>query len=196
MKHYGIIILAAGESKRFGSPKQLAEFKDKTLLQHTIDEAAKVDKAAVCVVLGAHKEDILAKHKTEHIIAGINEDWESGMASSIQVGLHRLQQNYTDLKGCIIAVSDQPFLKAKIFEHLIEKQKEAGTGIVASAYAGTLGTPVYLDKKYFDELMALKGNDGAKQLLETYKDDLAQIDFEQGEIDIDSPEDLAAINES
>jgi molybdenum cofactor cytidylyltransferase len=196
MKHYGIIILAAGESKRFGSPKQLAEFKDKTLLQHAIDEAAKVDKAAVCVVLGAHKEDILAKHKTAHIIAGINEDWESGMASSIQVGLHRLQQNYTDLKGCIIAVSDQPFLKAKILEHLIEKQKETGAGIVASAYAGTLGTPAYLDRKYFDELMALKGNGGAKQLLETHKDDLAQIDFEQGEIDIDRPEDLAAITES
>lgn len=193
MKHYGIILLAAGESKRFGSPKQLAEYKDKTLLQHAIDEAAKVDKAAVCVVLGAHKEDILAKHKTEHIIAGINEDWQSGMASSIQTGLHRLLQNYTDLRGCIIAVSDQPFLKSRVFEQLIEKQEETGAGIVASAYAGTLGTPVYLDKKYFDELMALKGNDGAKQMLEIYKEDLSQIDFEQGEIDIDTPEDLAAI---
>lgn len=196
MKHYGIIILAAGESKRFGSPKQLAEYKGKTLLQHAIDEAAKVDKAAICVVLGAHRDEILAKHKTEHIIAGINEDWESGMASSIQTGLHRLLQNYTDLKGCIIAVSDQPFLKAKIFEHLIKKQQETGAGIIASAYANTLGTPVYLDKKYFDELMALTGDGGAKQMLETHKDDLSQIDFEQGETDIDSPEDLAAIKVS
>jgi molybdenum cofactor cytidylyltransferase len=193
MKKYGIIILAAGESKRFGKPKQLATYRGKTLLQNVIDEAAKTDDAAVCVVLGAHREDILAGHTTAHIIAGINEDWQSGMASSIQTGLHRLQQNYTDLEGVIIAVSDQPFLSATIFDALIAEQKKSYKGIVASAYANTLGTPVYLDKKYFEELMALKGNGGAKQILEIHKDDVAQIQFEQGEVDIDSPEDLAAI---
>ena len=193
MKKYGIIILAAGESKRFGKPKQLATYKGKTLLQNVIDEAAKTDEAAVCVVLGAHREDILAGHITAHIIAGINEDWQSGMASSIQTGLHRLQQNYTDLEGVIIAVSDQPFLSATIFDALIAEQKKSFKGIVASAYANTLGTPVYLDKKYFEKLMALKGDGGAKQILETHEDDVAQVQFEQGEIDIDSPEDLAAI---
>lgn len=193
MKKYGIIILAAGESKRFGSPKQLAEYKGKTLLQRVIDEAAKTDDCAVVVVLGAEEEQISAAHKNEHIIAGINENWQQGMASSIQTGLHRLLQNYTSIEGCIIAVCDQPFLSHTIFEDLIDKQKSTGKGIVASAYANIVGTPVYLDKKYFDALNALSGDEGAKKILEANKEDVAQISFEKGSIDIDTKEDLAKL---
>lgn len=196
MKKYGIIILAAGESKRLGSPKQLVAYKDKTLLQHVMDEAAKVDETAVVVVFGAFKDNLLDAHTTEHIIAGINEDWATGMASSIQTGLRRLEQNYTDLEGVIIAVCDQPFLSSAVFEELIAQHKKSFKGIVASAYADTLGTPVFLDKKYFEELMMLTGDDGAKRILASHEDDVAQIDFEKGKIDIDTPKDLEAMKES
>lgn len=194
MKHYGIIILAAGESKRLGQPKQLLEFKGKNLLQHVIDEAAEVDNCAVVVVLGPAHQDFLSANSNEHIIAGINSNPSAGMASSIQIGMHRLLQNYTSIKGCIIAVCDQPFIDASIFNALIDQSKTSGKGIVASAYADTLGTPVYLDKKYFDRLMLLSGNEGAKGILAENTDDIAQVPFQKGAIDIDLPADLEKLS--
>ena len=99
-------------------------------------------------------------------------------------------QNYTTIQGCILAVCDQPYLKSAIFEQLIAQHTITGKGIIASAYADTLGTPVYFDKKFFDSLMLLSGNEGAKKIIAENTDDVSQVYFEKGDIDIDSPADL------
>ncbi len=186
----GIIILAAGNSSRLGTPKQLLEYKGKSLLQHAIDEALLIQEAPVIVVIGATHQDIENSIKQKKGIAfAHNKNWNSGMGSSIKTGLQHLLKTSPGITACIITVCDQPFINSTIFNALINAHHETGTGIVASAYAGTIGTPALFDKDYFNELINLNNAEGAKKLLQKYDDDLIAIPFENGEVDIDTIDD-------
>ncbi|MCP2028260.1 molybdenum cofactor cytidylyltransferase [Flavobacterium sp. HSC-32F16] len=184
-----IIILAAGSSSRLGRPKQLLEYKESTLLKNTISEALKVHAAFVIVVMGANNEIIGKELNPAEIITCFNADWETGMASSIVKGLNELLLLNPDCKECILAVCDQPFVTNLVFENLISEYHKTGKGIIASSYSETLGTPVLFHKKYFDELLDLKGQEGAKKLIRKYAEDVISIPFEKGNIDIDTEED-------
>ena len=185
----GIIILAAGNSSRLGQPKQLLRYKDDTLLQHIIEEASLVKESVVIVVTGANHELIEKEIDSSKIKIVFNRDWELGMSSSINTGLNKALQLYPEIEKCIFAVCDQPFVSHSIFENLITEYHKTGKGIVASSYAETLGTPVLLDKKYFDELLHLKGQEGAKKIINRFLEDTASVSFEKGKIDIDTEDD-------
>ncbi|WP_293313113.1 nucleotidyltransferase family protein [Pedobacter sp. UBA5917] len=184
-----IIILAAGNSSRMGKPKQLLNYKGKTLLQTVINEALKTHNTQIIVVLGSNAEEILAKHQNNQVDFVINKNWESGMASSIVAGLSSLIEKNTKIKNIIIAVADQVFIKMSTFNNLIEKHIKTGKNIIASSYAQTIGTPVFFGKDYFDALLSLKGTEGAKKLLKQYPLDVETVVFEGGEIDIDTATD-------
>lgn len=185
----GIVILAAGNSSRLGRPKQLLRYKDSTLLKNTISEALKVSNSFIIVVSGANHEIIEKEINSTAINICKNPDWESGMSSSIAKGLSELLKLNEDCEQCIFAVCDQPFVSALVFENLIGKSYKTSKGIIASAYSETLGTPVLFDKKYFGELLELKGQGGAKKIIKKYLDDTVPVLFEKGNIDIDTEED-------
>lgn len=181
----GIIILAAGNSSRLGYPKQLLFYKDETLLQHIMTEASILPDVVVIVVTGANHE-LIEKDIDFKVEIAFNSDWELGMSSSISTGLKKLLESYPEMEKCIFTVCDQPFVSHSIFENLIDKYHKTGKGIVASFYAETLGTPVLFNKKYFNELLNLKGQEGAKKIINRFLDDTASIPFEKGNIDIDT----------
>ena len=185
----GIIILAAGNSSRLGQPKQLLPYKDDTLLQHIIAEAAVIKDTVLIVVTGANHELIENGIAASKVKTAFNHDWELGMSSSINKGLSELLQSNPEIEKCIVAVCDQPFVSHSVFENLITEYDVTGKGIVASTYAETFGTPVLFDKKYFDDLLDLKGQEGAKKVITRFLDDTASIPFEKGNIDIDTEED-------
>jgi molybdenum cofactor cytidylyltransferase len=185
----GIIILAAGNSSRLGQPKQLLAYKDTTLLQYIITEASILSEAAIFVVTGANHEVIEKEIDSSKIKIVFNPDWELGMSSSISAGLNKVLEVYPEIQKCIFAVCDQPFVSHSIFENLIDEYRKTGKGITASSYAETLGTPVLFDKKYFEELLNLQGQEGAKKIINRFLDDTASIPFEKGNIDIDTEED-------
>ena len=185
----GIIILAAGNSSRLGQPKQLLQYKDATLLQHIISEASAIQDTIMVVVTGANPEEIENEIDSSKVKIAFNKDWESGMSSSIRTGLNELLKIHPEIQKCIFAVCDQPFVSHSIFESLITEYHATGKGIVASSYAQTVGTPVLFDKKYFDELLNLEGQEGAKKVITRFLDNTASIPFEKGYIDIDTEED-------
>lgn len=185
----GIIILAAGNSSRLGQPKQLLTFKDTTLLKNTIEAASLLPNAIVVVVVGSRHELMIKELDSSKIKISFNENWESGMSSSIVKGMNDLLLINPDIEKCIISVCDQPFISHSVFENLIEEYNKKGKGIVASSYAETVGTPVLFDKKYFKDLLELKGQEGAKKILAKFQNDLNTVSFERGNIDIDTPED-------
>ena len=185
----GIILLAAGTSSRLGKPKQLLEFNDTTLLQNAIVQAKSLPNSFVLVVTGAYKESIASEVSKTDVQSIHNQDWESGMASSIVIGLLKLEELKPTIDSCIISVCDQPHISTAIFKDLINNYNESGKGIVASNYSDTLGVPVLFDRKYFEELKKLKGNEGAKKIIQLHQTDVATIAFEKGAIDIDSIED-------
>ena len=189
MNNTGIIILAAGSSRRFGKPKQLLHFNNKTLIQHTIDEAVNSDAGTIVVVTGDHAEEVSKAIGNKKVTVIFNDDWKDGMASGIVTGLKKAITLNNDLEKVIIAVCDQPFISAALFQQLYKKQNESTQHIVASFYAETVGTPALFTQKYFDDLMSLQGDEGAKKILKANTDNVASIDFPQGNIDIDTQKD-------
>jgi molybdenum cofactor cytidylyltransferase len=185
----GIVILAAGQSKRLGQPKQLLPFGGTALVVRVADAACRIKLYPVLVVLGAHAEKIQPYLNMPGLKVVVNEEWEEGMASSIRKGLAAMDQFYPHLDGIMFLVCDQPHLDHQLIRDLIQLQDETGKPVAACNYAGKLGTPALFHKTLFQELMQLKGDAGARKLLEEMKDDVAMINFEQGSIDIDTLED-------
>lgn len=184
-----ILILAAGNSSRLGKPKQMLGYKDSTLLKNTIAEASLVSEAKIIVITGANHQLIEEDLDPSRIKIVYNPDWEFGMSSSIVNGLQSVLRLYPEIENCIFAVCDQPYVSSVIFENLIQEHYKTGKGIAASEYAGTLGTPVLFNKKYFSALLELKGQEGAKKIINIFSDDRVSVVFEKGNIDIDTEED-------
>lgn len=184
----GLIILAAGNSSRMGEPKQLLPFEGKTFLQITIDAALGSQATSRIVVLGADKDEIKKTFRADSIPVIHNPNWEKGMASTMQKGLNYLTK-YKGPDQVIILLCDQPFVDSAIIDALIEAQKTTGKGIVACKYSDTLGVPVLFTKTYYPEMLALKGSEGAKKLIYAHLDDVAEVDYPKGAVDIDTYED-------
>ena len=185
----GIIILAAGNSSRMGQPKQLLTYRGQTLLEIVSEQALQTTYSPIVIVLGAYAEEILKTHHHIEINYVTNEDWETGMSSSITTGLSAVLNQQPNIKNVIIAVADQVFITSKIFMQLVAQHELTGKNIVACSYAQTMGTPVLFHKNHFQEILSLDGNEGAKSMLKKHKEDTAVIEFELGHIDIDTETD-------
>jgi len=189
MNKTGIIILAAGPSARLGKPKQLLIHQGKMLIEHICSEALEAGLHPVLVVTGATSDQVSKALESKPVEIVFNDQWSTGMASGIVAGLSGILKPDHGIESVIIAVCDQPFVSADLFKQLIKTKAERNRGIVGCAYAGIIGTPVLFGKAYFEKLLTLKGNEGAKKILKTYSADLAGIPFEEGNIDIDTQED-------
>ena len=186
-KEYGVIILAAGKSSRLGRPKQSLLYKDSTLLNKMVRTAIATNCGPVVVVLGSNAEQFITD--CESAITTINENWEQGMASSIQWGLDTLVNKFPSLKGVIISVCDQPYISTEILQQLIDKHRKSNLPIIASEYSGTMGTPAFFHSSIFPELMQLEGDKGAQGILQKNKQRVETIEFPLGKEDIDTGED-------
>jgi len=112
------------------------------------------------------------------------------MSSSIECGLHCLENVYPYCEGVILMVVDQPFVDSGLLNRLIECFKTSGKKIVASKYKGTCGTPALFSKKLIPQLLEIEADRGAKTLIKKYKPhDVYSVDFPEGEIELDTPED-------
>lgn len=177
------MILAAGSSIRLGQPKQLLEYEGETLLNRTIRFANEVSNDIV-VVLGARFQEIYKTISNKNVQIIFNENWETGMASSIVAGL----KTRLNTEKVIVSLCDQPYLTQTIFENLISSEKSTNKPIVASNYSNQIGVPILFNQLIYNDLLGLKGDKGARSILPKYKDSIAEIDFPNGAIDIDTIE--------
>ena len=188
----GGILLAAGESSRLGISKQLVQFQGKTLLENTFEAMQPLD--TVVVVLGAREHQHLAV-LPEDCITILNTDWKLGMGNSIKKGLALLLQLSTNLEGILISVCDQPYLNQDHIQSMKEQFLIEPSTAVASSYAGSLGVPVIFPKSCFEQILEINDLAGAKKVIETCQNPFS-IPFENGEIDIDTIEDLNSLKGS
>jgi molybdenum cofactor cytidylyltransferase len=188
----GIIILAAGSSSRLGKAKQNLIYKGQTLLQRAIETANATVCRHIIVVLGANEEVIAQTIQNQDVNIIINTNWQEGMASSIRIGIMKLQQIAPKATSVILMLCDQPFVDTHLLNLLILTKPQ--TGIIACSYNDTIGPPALFDERYFPELLSLKGQEGAKKLLLKYADAVITIPFAEGMIDIDTVEDFEKLN--
>jgi molybdenum cofactor cytidylyltransferase len=189
IEQFGIIILAAGQSSRLGSPKQLLEFDGRKLIVGAVETATYFSLYPVIVVLGAHAEIIKSYLDMPSIKLVQNENWNKGVSSSIKKGVEEMELNYPHVDGLILMVCDQPYLDHITIQKLIDLQRQTDLVAVACEYDGIPGTPALFHKSLFGELSILEGDKGARKLFESMKDKVARLPFSAGAIDIDTQED-------
>ncbi len=187
-----IVILAAGQSSRLGIPKQLLPFNGKSLLRHSVDEALQTN-LPVIVVIGANGDLLKRELVGLNVTIAENKNWKEGMSTSLHCGLLTALNLNKDVDGVIFMLSDQPFVSGRLLNHLLKVQHETGFPIVACDYGEKLATPTLFHKIFFDELMNLQGDTGARRMIEKNKNLAASVPFPEGNVDIDTKEDYDAL---
>lgn len=177
----GAVVLAAGASSRLGEPKQLVTLGGETLLERTVRVAREAGCSPVMVVVGSEYAQVLGHNVLGDAVPVINDSWKEGMASSIRSGLRALEFAARDAEGVLLMTCDQP---AVTVEHLSRLMLRAE--VKASRYAGKNGVPAFFPKKHFNQLMELKGDAGARELLAEARYE----ELENGELDVDTVKDL------
>jgi len=184
------IVLAAGASTRFGSAKQLVRIAGRPMLHATVTRAVEVAGNAVIVVLGARAEELapLLSHSPASIV--INRDWREGLASSIRAGVARLP---AACSGAMLLLADQAAVTAEDLRRLAGAWRRQTAYVAAAVYGATVGVPAIFPRASFPDLLQLRGDQGARALLKRNPDRVVRVPMESAGVDIDTPEDLLAI---
>lgn len=187
----GAIVLAAGQSSRMGSPKQLAPFDGKPLIRHATEIVLASRARSVAVVLGSSAMRIAPALNGLPVRIAMNQRWPEGMGTSIQAGLDALAED--DLDGVLLTLGDQPLVTSSHLDSLIATQESTGKAVVAAEYAGTVGIPVLFMRSMFAQLRGLAPDKGCKSVIVGNKSEAAFVACPEAECDVDTPEDLAAV---
>jgi CTP:molybdopterin cytidylyltransferase MocA len=187
------IIVAAGASTRLKQPKQLVLLDGEPLLQRAVRGAREAGAKPVFVVLGAYREAI--ENEIDFGAATVlrNDEWEEGLASSIRAGVKAVEEADAAAAGVLLMTCDQPRVTTGHLRAMIEQFEERPTLIIASIYAGIRGIPVIFPPTMYADLLALRGDRGARGLLANTSLPLVEIPLQGGEVDIDLPQDLAEL---
>lgn len=187
------LLLAAGASRRMGTPKQLLPWRGKTLIEHQIETLLKTDQE-VYVVLGAHAERILPVLKPYPVNPIIFEQWSLGMGNTIAFSVAYLIKKQGSMDGILIALTDQPLVDTSHYNALLDAfQKEEQQLIVSVSDQGWEGVPVLFDKYYFPGLLNLKGEQGAKKIIQSTKKSITNRNAGPLLVDMDTPEVYTAL---
>lgn len=187
----GIVLIAAGESRRLGTPKQLLPWSGHTLLRHAALTALEADLGSVTVVLGSNEVACRAALEGLPLEISHNPDWPSGMGGSIAAGVHALQAD--SLEAVIVMLCDQPFVTATTLHELEVEWRRGGCEVVATQAGEILGPPALFSSKRFHRLLELHGHQGAKSILRD-EPSLRWIESPEAAIDVDTAEDWERAN--
>ena len=186
-------MLAAGRGERFGggTPKPLAPFRGRPLVQHALDAACGSGLTPVVVVVGNGADDVArAIVANENVVLAHNAQWRSGIASSLGAALRALEPR-TDVSAVVIGLADQPLVGAEAYRRLARAYDD-GARLAVATYGGERGNPVLLGREHWDEAMALTGDEGARVLLRRHAALDVPCDGTGSPNDVDTPADLAA----
>jgi molybdenum cofactor cytidylyltransferase len=185
-KRFAVLILAAGASTRLGRPKQLLPYLGTTLVEHAARTAIASGADDVVIVLGAKADAVREKLVGLPIRIAFNSEWGEGMGASIRCGIQALSQ---DIDCVVIALCDQPHITPDLLRDLAHRQLHTGSPIVASSYDGVIGAPCAFGREMFADLMSLKGDAGARELIRNSPSPIETVAFTGGIVDVDTIDD-------
>lgn len=179
------VILAAGDSRRLGEPKQLIELGGERLLERSVRTCREAGLHPVFVVLGARAAEISAQCDLRDAEVVRCERWVEGMGQAVAAGVAAVAER--NAASAIVMTCDMPFVTPAHLMALGRKRTE----VCASAYAGRHGVPAHFPRSAFADLMRLQGDAGARELLTKAKG----VELGDDALDIDTPEDLVRARE-
>ena len=182
-----LIMLAAGNSRRFGSNKLLYEIGGVPMYLRTL---YKLQKAASelgnCeIIVVTQYEEIAAKAQESGARVLINPHPERGISSSMQIGLAAAQES----SACLFTVSDQPWLTTETIVNLVHKFQSEQKGMACTILNNKTGNPCIFSRKYYQELQEITGDKGGKQIINRHPDDVTYLEMKDARelVDIDTP---------
>jgi molybdenum cofactor cytidylyltransferase len=186
------VVLAAGQSSRFGGKKLTRNLGGKPLLQLPLAAAQAAFPGNVVLVAG-HEADAIIESSgglANHVV--VNPDYSEGQGSSIAAGVRACRK---DADAIAILLADQPLVTSEILERLAAEWTGDERHIVASGIGDSLGPPVLFGKGAFDKLCELDGDVGAKKLLQSGEFDVARIAVGAASFDVDTSQDLEVVSQ-
>jgi molybdenum cofactor cytidylyltransferase len=189
------IILAAGMSKRMGPPKQLLRLRGATLLEHALNNVSRSQVREIILVLG-HEAEAIRQHLSLdnlNVKIIVNPSYREGMGASLGAGLSAVAP---ESQGAMIVLGDQPLVRPKTLDLLIERHRELKPQIVIPVYRGFRGNPVLLDRSVFPELAGLSGEAGCRAIFGDHTENilLAEVGDPGILLDVDSQQDLEKLD--
>ncbi len=187
-----VLVLAAGAASRFGSPKQLVRVGGEPLLHRAVSRATEVAGHDVTVVLGAHAATLtpLLRHTAATVV--INRQWEEGLASSLRTGIAQLPGS---CEAVLVTLADQAAITTFDLRRLVTAWRRQTDWVIAASYSGQVGVPAVFPSHVFPALLELRGDAGARSVLNRMGDRCLRVPMPNAAIDIDTPEDLLKLGD-
>ena len=182
-----IVLLAAGLSRRFGSPKLTAEAGGATLLERAVGQLAALGAQHLIVVVGPDFANDLPAVQSAGATIVRNAASAEGLASSIRVGLGEIGRQ---AEAVLLCLADQVALTTADYRQLIERWRANPQQPAAAFYRSQLGAPALFPRSWFDDLNALTGDRGAGVLLRLRAAEVSTVPLPAAEFDVDTPADL------
>ena len=182
------IVLAAGGSSRYGKCKQLVEINGSSLVRLAVDKLSAlfpIDR--ITVVVGANSKAVAQAVGDLRVNIVNNEYWHQGLASSLKAGLNSVEPG---CQAVMITLCDQALVTEDHLRRLLDLWLADPIRIIASGYAGTIGTPAVIPAEFYPQLLALEGDAGAKSVLKNNDGRVRTVAIPEAEFDLDVPADL------
>jgi molybdenum cofactor cytidylyltransferase len=192
------IILAAGESIRFGKPKQLLRLNNKYLIQWVLDAALGSRLKQIVLVLGHAHQNILKAlgTNTQHprIQIVINHQYKQGQGVSLQTGLLEIHDRFPSI---MFLLGDQPMLKSETIDFLLDQFWFSDKDICVPVHRGKRGNPTIFSQKFYSQLLKIKGDRGGRNIIEGHPDRVLEVAIDNLEcfFDIDTLKDFEKIKD-
>jgi len=181
---YGFV-MAAGASRRFGDIKQLAKIDGVSMVRRSYNILNKVLKGRTYLVVGSNAEFIVRDFQEANTI--YNRQWSRGLGSSISFVATQME-NESKCSGVLITLGDQVKLSEQDYQKLVDVYD--GEKIVVSSYSRKKGPPAIFPRKYFEQLMNLKGDNGAKEVIRKNSNFVISCKVDNASFDIDFKDDF------
>ena len=191
-----ILILAAGESKRMNSIKQLLPWKNTHLLGNAIEQAIQSKGNQVYVVLGANANQITPTITHYNIQTIDNKNWKNGLGNSIGAGVQYIKENQQQYDAILITLADQPLVSADYYNRLIDNYTQKKAKIIASETNNRPSVPALFDAMYFEKLSQLNQDQGAKEILLAAQKEVYRLPATANLMDVDTQNDYKKVYDS
>ncbi len=189
MKIAGLILAAGGSSRMGDENKLMMPFQGKPMLNHVVNASLNSNLTQTFVVVGHQSSEIKNLVQSDNIQCVENEQWETGMASSIVAGISQLKQ----FDGFLILLGDMPLVTPELINEIIFHG--SADKIVIPIKDGLHGNPVFFGSKFRDELLTLYGDSGAKKVIQDNLSSMIKIEIQSNIIfkDYDTKESLESV---
>ena len=177
--------MSAGASRRLGRPKQLLECRGSSLIGSVLSEMEKVEDVDKYLLLGSNCDEIVHKIDLQKWKYLKNEQWHLGLGTSIAEGIKNLKEDYDYV---VIVLGDQYRVTASNISQIIANRSPEK---ITMTYNGeSLSPPVCWPKRYYQELMGLHDDSGAKEVIKRNQNSIVQITNIESQYDVDVEEDV------